>query len=518
MARIVVSLAAAVAALIAMPAAAGARAPSEPRIVGGLEAPQPWPAQGALHISGSFTCGGTLLSGRWFLTAAHCVTDDSADFNVLPPGVLTVRLGNNNRTLGTSFQVVDVIRHESYAPLLDNSNDLALLELPAAPSAPSPGPANPAIQPLRLVAADETTLWAPGTVATIIGWGTTCSQTCTGTPKLRWAGVPITTDAACASAYMSGFDPLTMVCAGNGITDTCQGDSGGPLMVSRGDARVLAGVTSFGAGCADPNFPGVYARVGAPALNTWIRERIPTVTISSAALTTQPAVGSDVTLSANGTLGQHDPPQPTIEWDLDNDGAFDDDTGSSAQLTAIGAGSHVVAAQQRYADGDRAVAREVITTAGSPLPPPPQDGPMVAPKPPPPLPPPPLLPPPPPPPPPPLAELVSVPKRIKVSSLLDRRMTIRVRCSEGCFAESTLALDARTARRLRLTRRNRAFRIASGDAERLVAGTLKVTIRLSRRTVKRLRRARRGTLTLRVTATDDDERRARLRATIKLRR
>lgn len=36
-----------------------------------------------------------------------------------------------------------------------------------------------------------------------------------------------------------------------------QGDSGGPMVVS----GVLVGVTSYGAGCADPNFAGVYARV-----------------------------------------------------------------------------------------------------------------------------------------------------------------------------------------------------------------------------------------------------------------
>ena len=30
------------------------------------------------------------------------------------------------------------------------------------------------------------------------------------------------------------FDASTMVCAGDGTTDTCQGDSGGPLMVPDG--------------------------------------------------------------------------------------------------------------------------------------------------------------------------------------------------------------------------------------------------------------------------------------------
>ena len=98
-------------------------------------------------------------------------------------------------------------------------------------------------------------------------------------------------------------------------------------------------------------------------------------------------------------------------------------------------------------------------------------------------------------------------------------MIVRVRCRAACLVESTLRLDANTSRRLGFTRRKgQAKRIGVGEAERLSAGTLRVTIRLSRRTVKRLRRARRGTLTLRVSATDDDERRERITRTIKLRR
>ena len=73
-------------------------------------------------------------------------------------------------------------------------------------------------------------------------------------------------DPACANAY-SEFRAATMVCAGTGGTDTCQGDSGGPLMVLRQGEFVLAGITSWGFGCASAQFPGVYTRVGAPDLN-----------------------------------------------------------------------------------------------------------------------------------------------------------------------------------------------------------------------------------------------------------
>ena len=101
----------------------------------------------------------------------------------------------------------------------------------------------------------------PPATATIIGWGTTSSGGPTSNALLE-ATAPMVADSTCESAYGSDFDRNTMVCAGNGATDTCQGDSGGPLMVPDGpNARVLAGVTSWGLGCADPDFPGVYVRL-----------------------------------------------------------------------------------------------------------------------------------------------------------------------------------------------------------------------------------------------------------------
>ena len=57
-----------------------------------------------------------------------------------------------------------------------------------------------------------------------------------------------------------------MICAGdliNGGEDACQGDSGGPLAVrSPIDSRwLLIGVTSWGYGCANVNYPGIWSRV-----------------------------------------------------------------------------------------------------------------------------------------------------------------------------------------------------------------------------------------------------------------
>lgn len=45
------------------------------------------------------------------------------------------------------------------------------------------------------------------------------------------------------------------------FSDTCQGDSGGPLMFFSNSQWTIIGITSYGAGCALADYPGVYTRV-----------------------------------------------------------------------------------------------------------------------------------------------------------------------------------------------------------------------------------------------------------------
>ena len=237
-------------------------------VVGGRDAaPGAYPAVAEITFGSSFLCTGTLIAPKWVLTAGHCgsVTGAAvASPAAWPPQLIDVRIGSVTPGAGERVPVRRVIVNPNY--LANVGYDIALLEL-STPSTKAPA---------KVVGAGGAGLWAPGTMETIVGFGTT-SEGGDVADTLQEAQVPVTTDAYCSGAY-SDFDASTMVCAGfpEGGVDTCQGDSGGP-MFGRDAAGALkvVGATSFGEGCARPGKPGVYARVGDTVLREWIRSQAP---------------------------------------------------------------------------------------------------------------------------------------------------------------------------------------------------------------------------------------------------
>jgi hypothetical protein len=252
----------------------------------------------------------------------------------------------------------------------------------------------------------------------------------------------------------------------------------------------------------------VYVRIGALQLNTWVRTRVPIAAIGVSPASPSPGATVSLTASETHPSGQTSP--TGINWDLDDDGGYDDAGGLTASLPAITAGSRVVRVQVSYPDGDRALAREVVTTAGSPPPPPPPPPPPQVSVAPPPAP----GPPPPPAPPPseiepqalgsavvplPLAKLIFVPARVRLRNLVGRRIAIRVRCTTACAVSGRLSLDALSTRRAGLAKRSTAS-VGDGRDLRTSATTFTLTIKLTPRALKALRRLQRGTLVLRVNA------------------
>ena len=247
------------------PTADGARTV---HIVGGQPAdPGEWPWQ-AFVRAGPYMCGGTLIHEQWVVTAAHCVVGKQNV--VFAPTDVTVTLGEHNRTKVEGNEqkigVLQIITHPNYiAP--GNDNDIALLQL-ATPAIV--GPAVAVVQPL--ISPMDDALVVPGAQSFVTGWGITMEGGSVAA-ELQEVMVPIVSNLQCQAAY--GQITMGMLCAGydEGGKDSCQGDSGGPLVVQASDnSWKLAGVVSFGFGCARPGFYGVYTRVS--VYTSWLDEQI----------------------------------------------------------------------------------------------------------------------------------------------------------------------------------------------------------------------------------------------------
>ncbi len=238
-------------------------APASAVVGGGNASPGEYPSVAEITF-GPFLCTGTLVTPNWVLSAGHCSSVTGAAVATpasWPPQLINVRIGGVTQNDGENRTVSRVVMHPDY--LLTSGYDISLLQLSQSST----------MGPTQVAGAGERSIWSPGTLATIVGWGAT-EEGGDVPDNLQEAQVPITTDAYCAGAY-SDFDPLTMVCAGfpEGGVDTCQGDSGGPMFgrSSTGALRVV-GTTSFGEGCARPGKPGVYGRVADDTLRPWIAQ------------------------------------------------------------------------------------------------------------------------------------------------------------------------------------------------------------------------------------------------------
>jgi secreted trypsin-like serine protease len=215
----------------------------QPRIVGGSQASlQDYPyAVYLTDLDGNQFCGAVIVSRTAVATAAHCALAMSRT-------KMHVIAGREDKR-GTGGVDVSVSRTWVQPDYSDpgKGNDIAVLTVRG--SLP--------YQPVKVAESGDTKDYAPGTKATVLGWGRVAAGG-DRSDYLRSAVVPVVTDKSCSASY-GNYDPKSMVCAGydQGGTDACQGDSGGPLVV--GDT--LIGIVSWGEGCAKAGKPGVYTRV-----------------------------------------------------------------------------------------------------------------------------------------------------------------------------------------------------------------------------------------------------------------
>lgn len=215
------------------------------RIFNGINShPGQFPYQALLIIkaeSGPSICGGSLLSDRWVLTAAHCVNLVNS---------IQVHLGASLYTASRSTEpgriitgVSRIILHYMY-----NRNsitdDVALLRLSDRITFSN------TIMPVLLPKAGVHV----GQTVVASGWGLT--STAVGSSRqvaqrLQYAQLQVISNLECTGSYsFISVRPTTLCAKGSQSQSVCSGDSGGPLVL-QSDMRTLVGITSFGhiSGC-----------------------------------------------------------------------------------------------------------------------------------------------------------------------------------------------------------------------------------------------------------------------------
>ena len=193
---------------------------------------------------GGHFCGGSLVREDWVVTAAHCVQGESASSIDVVIGLHNVNGTTGNRTVG----VEQIIIHPQYSGnSLNNDYALLLLDEPITD-----------FEPIKLCT--DTNHDEEPVMSTTMGWGATSSG---GSSSNFLLEVDVPIDDSCGN-YSNSEITNNMVCAGdsNGGEDSCQGDSGGPLIMTNSDGDYeLIGIVSWGYGCAEPNYPGVYSKI-----------------------------------------------------------------------------------------------------------------------------------------------------------------------------------------------------------------------------------------------------------------
>lgn len=221
------------------------------RIIGGEPAQiQQVPYLVNIRLNRYFHCGGSLVTSRCVLTAAHCIGHNS-------PNDFVVRGGN---TLLTKVENWRTVERVFVSPEFNNrtfDHDVAIMRLNTKLHGVN-------IKPILIgdFALTE------GDYVTVSGWGLTHEHAVQPPNHMYTVRLRVFEQEKCKASYDDYRNVTdTMFCASvPGQRDACLADSGGPA-VAKGR---LVGIVSWGKGreCGRADSPGVYVRLN--KVRKWI--------------------------------------------------------------------------------------------------------------------------------------------------------------------------------------------------------------------------------------------------------